>query len=159
MDKVKGAIFSSLGDAVPEARFLDLFAGTGGLGIEALSRGADSVVFVEKDKRSADCIRRNLATCGFVGAVRAQDVFAFVREPGCGPFDVILADPPYADKRDAYDPGARLLALPELPVLLSPGGVLVLERDPGAPMPDLSGWTLLRRKGYGRTEVLLLSRA
>jgi 16S rRNA (guanine966-N2)-methyltransferase len=75
MDRVKAAIFSSLGDSVAGARVLDLFAGSGALGIEALSRGASSAVFVEEDRQSAEMIERNLAKTKLKGRVRQQDVF------------------------------------------------------------------------------------
>src|SRR6202162_1618331 len=79
MDRVKAAIFSSLGDAVAGARVLDLFAGSGALGIEALSRGASSAVLVEEDRQSSEIIQRNLAKTKLNGHVRQQDVFDFLR--------------------------------------------------------------------------------
>jgi hypothetical protein len=83
MDRVKAAIFSSLGEAVVGARILDLFAGSGALGIEALSRGACSAVFAEEDGQSAEIIERNLAKTKLKGRVRQQDVFDFLRH-ACG---------------------------------------------------------------------------
>src|SRR5207248_3590859 len=79
MDRVKGAIFSSLGDAVIGARVLDLFAGSGALGIEALSRGASSAIFVEEEQQSADIIESNIGKTKLTGGVRQQDVSNFVR--------------------------------------------------------------------------------
>jgi 16S rRNA (guanine966-N2)-methyltransferase len=79
MDRVKAAIFSSLGDAIIGARVLDLFAGSGALGIEALSRGASSVFFVEEDRQSTNVIEKNLAKAKFEGRVRQQSVFDFLR--------------------------------------------------------------------------------
>src|SRR5712672_4043782 len=79
MDRVKAAIFSSLGDAIVGARVLDLFAGTGALGIEALSRGASSAVFVEESNAAVAMIERNLARTKLEGRVRKQDVFAFLK--------------------------------------------------------------------------------
>src|ERR687887_476879 len=96
MDRVKAAIFSSLGDAVIGARVLDLFAGSGALGIEALSRGASSVVFVEADRESAEIIEGNLAKTNLKGRVQQQDVFDFLRHAsGAEMFHIIFADPPY----------------------------------------------------------------
>ena len=95
MDRVKTAIFSSLGDAVIGARVLDLFAGSGALGIEALSRGASSVVFVEGDGQSAEIIESNLAKTKLKGRIRQQDVFDFLRHAsGAELFDIVFADPP-----------------------------------------------------------------
>src|SRR5437879_12504438 len=76
MDRVKAAIFSSLGEKVIGARVLDLFAGAGGLGIEAMSRGAASAVFVESNRNAARAIERNLVISGVDGRVRVRDVFA-----------------------------------------------------------------------------------
>src|SRR5579864_6318760 len=97
MDRVKGAIFSSLGEMVVDARVLDLFAGTGALGIEALSRGADSVLFVEEDRQSIVAIEANLAKTGLNGRIRQQEVFSFLKNSGAsgGKFEIIFADPPY----------------------------------------------------------------
>src|ERR1700745_2314988 len=97
MDWVKGAIFSSLGDAIIGSRVLDLFAGSGALGIEALSRGADSAVFVEVDRQSTAAIKKNLAKAHLAGRVRQQDVFVFLKNARTGveKFEIIFADPPY----------------------------------------------------------------
>ena len=73
MDRVKAAIFSSLGDAIIDARVLDLFAGSGALGIEALSRGASSVLFVDEDRQSVQTIEKNLAKAKLEGRVRRQE--------------------------------------------------------------------------------------
>src|SRR5947207_3503457 len=78
MDRVKAAIFSSLGDAVIGARVLDLFAGSGALGIEALSRGASFATFVEQDRQSIGIIESNLTKTKLSGRVREQDVFTFL---------------------------------------------------------------------------------
>jgi 16S rRNA (guanine966-N2)-methyltransferase len=83
MDRVKAAIFSILGEKIIGARVLDLFAGAGGLGIEAMSRGATSVVFVESNRNAAHAIERNLVTTAVNGRVRMQDVFHRTRlRPG-----------------------------------------------------------------------------
>ena len=96
MDRVKAAIFSSLGEAIIGARVLDLFAGSGALGIEALSRGAASAIFVEDDRQSAEAIEKNLAKTNLKGRVRHQDVFDFLRrQSNAGKFQIIFADPPY----------------------------------------------------------------
>src|SRR5438034_2378111 len=96
MDRVKAAIFSSLGDTIIGARILDLFAGSGALGIEALSRGASSVVFIEADRQSAAIIKDNLAKAKLKGRVRQQDVFDFLRHASSiEMFDIVFADPPY----------------------------------------------------------------
>jgi len=159
MDRVKAAIFSSLGEAVVGARVLDLFAGSGALGIEALSRGADSAVFVEEDRHSTDTIEKNLAKAKLAGAVRQRDVFAFLKNADASgeKFGIIFADPPY-DKTHSGDRFTdKLLANPHLSGLLEQDGVFVLEKHPVEKLPEMKRWTLLRQKRYGATEVLFLS--
>src|SRR6478736_4977727 len=96
MDRVKAAIFSSLGEEVIGARVLDLFAGTGSLGIEALSRGAASALFVEENAAALAAIERNLARTKLEGRVRRQDVFGFLRAVQMPEqFRIVFADPPY----------------------------------------------------------------
>src|SRR3954452_1473447 len=96
MDRVKAAIFSRLGEMIIGARVLDLFAGTGALGIEALSRGAASAIFVEDDRQSAEAIEKNLAKTNLQGRVRDQDVFDFLHQRwNAEKFQIIFADPPY----------------------------------------------------------------
>src|SRR5690349_24319683 len=97
MDMVKNAIFSVLGDSVEGTRVLDLFAGVGGLGIEALSRGAASCVFVESDKRACESIRRNLEKTRLVGEIVCADAMRWL-ERNASVFDLILIDPPYAKR-------------------------------------------------------------
>src|ERR1700704_2684176 len=96
MDRVKGAIFSSLGDQVIGARVLDLFAGSGALGIEALSRGAASALFIDEDRQSIAAIETNLAKAKLVGKTRQQDVFEFLKRTcGDNKIEIVFADPPY----------------------------------------------------------------
>ena len=158
MDRVKAAIFSSLGDAVVRARVLDLFAGSGALGIEALSRGASSVVFVEEDRQSAQIIESNLASTKLKGRVRQQDVFDFLRHAsGAEMFDVIFADPPYEKTEAGERFTEKLLANEVLSQLLDPDGIFVLEKQPAEVLPEIKMWRLLRKKKYGATEILFLS--
>ncbi|HSS18344.1 MAG TPA: 16S rRNA (guanine(966)-N(2))-methyltransferase RsmD [Candidatus Dormibacteraeota bacterium] len=160
MDRVKGAIFSSLGDAVVEARVLDLFAGSGALGIEALSRGASSVVFVEEDGQSAEIIECNLAKTKLKGRIRQQDAFDFLgHASGSELFDIVFADPPYEKTEKGESFTEKLLANEELPQLMDADGILVLEKWPAEAVPQMKQWLLVRQKTYGATEVLFLSRS
>jgi 16S rRNA (guanine966-N2)-methyltransferase len=157
MDRVKAAIFSSLGEKIPGARVLDLFAGTGGLGIEALSRGCASAVFVEKNALAVDAIKRNFTKTLLLGEVRHMDVFSFLdRIAKPGGFDIVFADPPYAKAPGERDFGTELLMSASLPGTLAPGGVFVLEKPPGAPFPRGMRWECARLKKYGATEVAFL---
>ncbi len=133
-DLVKQAVFNSLGNRVPGAHVLELFAGTGALSLESLSRGAVSAVCVEKSARHAQVLRENFQTAGFapeVLQVRVQDVFTAIGqlEQESHRFELILADPPYGEKnvgRRSTSFAQQLLDDDRLPGLLSPGGVLVL---------------------------------
>ena len=158
MDRVKAAIFSSLGDSVADARVLDLFAGSGALGIEALSRGASSAVFVEQDRQSTEIIERNLAKTKLKGRVRQQDVFDFLRHvPGEQTFQIIFADPPYEKTKDGESYTEKLVTNEVLPQLLDCSGVFVLEKRPNETSPEMKLWRMVRQKTYGSTEVFFLS--
>jgi 16S rRNA (guanine966-N2)-methyltransferase len=157
MDRVKAAIFSSLAERVVGARVLDLFAGTGALGIEALSRGAASAVFVEESREAAAAIEQNFIRTKLRGPVRIQEVFAFAGAAHGGErFDIIFADPPY-EKTKAGGEFTRLLLDDErLARLLEPDGIFVLEKRPEEQLLSPGLWTIVRQKRYGATEVLFL---
>jgi 16S rRNA (guanine966-N2)-methyltransferase len=158
MDRVKAAIFSSLGDSVAGARVLDLFAGSGALGIEALSRGASSALFVEEDRQSVEIIERNLAKTKLKGPVRQQDVFDFLPHvPGEETFQIVFADPPYEKTKDGESYTEKLVTSEALSRLMRSGGVFVLEKRPNEILPEMKLWRIVRRKTYGATEVLFLS--
>jgi 16S rRNA (guanine966-N2)-methyltransferase len=158
MDRVKAAIFSSLGDSVIGARVLDLFAGSGALGIEALSRGATSVLFVDEDRQSTATIERNLKKAKLNGSVRQQDALNFLRHLSSGErFRIIFADPPYEKTKSGERFTEKLLSNDSMPRLLEPDGVFVLEKRPSEKLPETQFWTVTRKKTYGATEVLFLS--
>jgi 16S rRNA (guanine966-N2)-methyltransferase len=160
MDRVKAAIFSSLGDAIIGARVLDLFAGSGALGIEALSRGASSVIFVEDGRQSAEAIEKNLAKTNLKGRVRHQDVFDFLRQrTKAEKFQIIFADPPYAKPHGGESHTETLLNNESLPQLLEPNGIFVLEKRPSETISGLKLWRVIRQKTYGATEILFMSQS
>jgi len=131
-DLVKQAVFNSLGGRVPGARVLELFAGTGALSLECLSRGAVSAICIEKSQRHAAVLRENVATAGFLPEaleVRVMDVFVALGQLQGRQFDLILADPPYGEKnvgRRSESFAQRLLDDSRLPQLLAPDGRLIL---------------------------------
>ena len=160
MDRVRGAIFSSLGEFIIGARVLDLFAGTGGLGIEALSRGAASAVFVENDRRAIATIEKNLAHTRLIGTIHALDIFSYLdRLAGEASFDTIIADPPYAKKPGERDFAPELLRSESLRRALKPGGIFILEHLPHATLEAGPEWELIRDKRYGATAVAFLRSA
>ena len=158
MDVVKNAIFSSLAGFVPDARVLDLFAGTGGLGIEALSRGAASCIFVESDRRACDSIRRNLEKTKLSGGeIICADALRWIaRNAQPAAFDLILADPPYARGDGERDIAKELIALAEIRGALAADGLFILEHRPGEPLPLGTEWECTRDKRYGATAVAFL---
>jgi 16S rRNA (guanine966-N2)-methyltransferase len=141
-DRVREATFNALGSlgVVDGATVLDLFAGSGALGIEALSRGAHHATFVDDDQRAIAAVRTNLAATGLAG--RAAVVRADARRWSApGPVDLALLDPPYAfTDAEWADVLGRLDA-----------GVAVLESDRELDVP--TGWSVLRAKRYGSTVV------
>ena len=133
-DLVKQAVFNSLGPRIVGARVLELFAGTGALSLESLSRGAASATCIEKSQRHMEILRQNVVAAGFSPAnleTRTQDVFTAISQLAAtgAQFDLILADPPYGPKnvgcRSTSD-AQRLLDDPDLPKLLTSGGLFVL---------------------------------
>jgi 16S rRNA (guanine(966)-N(2))-methyltransferase RsmD len=157
MDRVKAAIFSSLGNQIICARVLDLFAGSGALGIEALSRGAGSALFVDQDRQAISAIEKNLTKTNFDGRVRQQEVFQFLKRASVvETFRIIFADPPYEQTKSGERFTEKLLANETLPQLLEPGGTFVLEKRPGEKMPPSEKWEVVRGKTYGATEVLFM---
>lgn len=157
-DKVRAAIFSSLAALVPGARVLDLFAGTGALGLEAWSRGAARIKWVENHHGALRVLHENLHDLGVppdAGEVRAADVFRLLARPGPGTaFDLVLADPPYAEAKTGrwQEKLAGLLAQNGW---VRSGGVFVFETEGKDPPPDLPGWRLARDRSYGATRVLI----
>jgi 16S rRNA (guanine966-N2)-methyltransferase len=161
MEIVRSAVFNSLAGFVPGARVLDLFAGTGGLGIEALSRGAASCAFVENERDACATIRKNLEKTRLQGGeVISADAMRWLdRSAAAGAFDLILADPPYSRKEGDRDFAAELLASDGLRRALAPGGILVLEHLPDAPLALGAAWECTRDKRYGATAVAFLRAA
>jgi 16S rRNA (guanine(966)-N(2))-methyltransferase RsmD len=137
-----------------------LFAGTGALGIEALSRGAASALFVEEDAAAVSAIERNLVRTKLEGRVRKQDVFAFLRSGQAAEgFRIVFADPPYEKMKSGERFTQLLLENTELAGLLEPSGIFVLEKRPEEKMPATALWEITRARKYGATEVLFLQRA
>ena len=157
MDRVKAAIFSSLHTGIPGVRVLDLFAGTGALGIEALSRGAASALFVEESRAAVAAIEQNLVRTKLRGRVRKQEVFVFLEGAGTRErFDIIFADPPYEKTKSGGEFTRLLLENEMLAALLEPEGVFVLEKRTEEELIAPALWQIVRAKAYGTTEVLFL---
>ena len=150
-DKVRGAIFNIFQNRVDlrGADILDLFAGTGSLGFEALSRGARSVTFVDNDRAAVRAIRENAAALGCADAcdVVQSDADGFLRRPG-GPYRLVFADPPYA-----YTGTGGLPAKVLSSGILEPGGYLVVEHRRGTAFTGLPDGSPVLAREFGSTEV------
>ena len=158
MDRVKAAVFSSLGDLVPDAFVLDLFSGSGAMGIEALSRGARSAIFVESNDRCVRGIRENLRRADVEASVQTMDVFRFLDlYADEEAFDLIIADPPYKKAPNDPDHAAALVLSEKLAAALRPGGLFVLEKQCGGALPE-GPLAHLRTKRYGGSEILYFGR-
>ena len=151
-DRVKEALFSIIQFDIPGKRVLDLFGGTGQLGIEAISRGAKSAVFVDTADKACNLIRENLRKCKMDadGQVVRGDYLDFLSR--CRQkFDIILLDPPYAE---VFLENA-LKKITEIDILES-GGIIVAERPVGKELPwDFSGFTRSKDYKYGKTLLTL----
>jgi 16S rRNA (guanine966-N2)-methyltransferase len=151
-DRVREALFSMLGD-IDGAVVLDLFAGTGALGIEAISRGAGKAVFVERDGSALSALEGNLAELEVDGGeaeIRRGDAFGALRRAreGKETYDLVFIDPPYGQARD-WEP--ELSAI--LPSLLSPAARVVLESDRRAPMG--LALEIEQERRYGNTNITI----
>jgi 16S rRNA (guanine966-N2)-methyltransferase len=148
-DRVREALFSMLGD-VSGARVLDLYAGSGALGIEALSRGAESAVFVERDPRAVAAIERNLESMGLAEEVVRQDAVRFLARTE-GMFDLVFCDPP-------YDSASRLAGrlTEHLPDVTSEDARIVTESDKRNPL-ELP-FPLVTERTYGDTRIAIHGR-
>ncbi len=158
-DVVREGLFSSLGDRVVGARVLDLYAGTGALGIEALSRGASTAVFVERSRRAARTIRDNLERTRLASraVVRVVDVRRFVMndDKSLGPFNLGLLDPPYETGADEL---GRVLAALASGWLARRAWTVALTRGIRSSTPVIPvDWRVTRRLEYGDTLVLVCS--
>ncbi len=157
-DRVREAVFNSIGPRLPGAKVLDLFAGTGALGLEAWSRGAGEVWWVEREPLLVAALEKNVrALCVDGGATHCvqADAYSFLDQPpdAARGFDVVLADPPY--ERDGEALQKTLFALRAAPILKA-SGLLVFEQAAAAKVPTVSEWRILRDRRYGSTRVLML---
>jgi 16S rRNA (guanine966-N2)-methyltransferase len=157
-DRVKAALFSILHsqEMIEDRRYLDLFGGTGAVGIEALSRGAAEAVFCERDRLALKTLRRNLEATGLAeqAIVVPGDAFAYLQRSGLAPFDVIYIAPPQYQ-------GLWLRALQMVdarPELLTADGIAILQVFPKEwSAPALSHLTLFDQRRYGSTELFFLA--
>jgi 16S rRNA (guanine966-N2)-methyltransferase len=150
-DRVKETLFAILGNAVLDAEVLDLYAGSGAIGIEALSRGAARVVFVERGREALAALRANLerTRLGDRAELRAGDVLRFLGAPASGGFDLVILDPPYRER-------AILAPLERLPPHLAPGARVVVKHFWRTDVPDTGQLRAVRTRRFGETALTFL---
>lgn len=151
-DRVKETLFGILGERVIDARVLDLYAGSGAVGIEALSRGATSCDFVEHDRRAVVAIRENLERAGVAerASVHAVDVLRHLERAAGDRFGLVFLDPPYEEH-------AILAPLERLVRHLEPGAVVVVKHHWRTPIPDSGGLVQWRERRFGETTLTFLA--
>ncbi len=155
-DKVKEALFNIISHRIEGASFLDLYAGTGSIGIEALSRGAREVVFVEKETKQIAQLRRQMGSYPFTGRWKAFRMTAvnYVRRKGRGAFDFIFIDPPYQS-----DEIGKILPSLMDGAMLTADGVVFIEHFHKMPLPKAKGSLLLSKAyKYGGTLLTLYAK-
>ena len=151
-DNVKESVFNILQFDIEGRRVLDLFAGTGQLGIECLSRGAKEVVFIDQSRDAVKIAKDNLKACGFSAPVLQQDAISYLS--ACGKFDLIFVDPP-------YDAGLYKTVLEKINSIdiLSEGGIILCESRRETDMPELQTPYYLRKEyRYGKVKLSLYSK-
>lgn len=153
-DRVKESVFNIIQSFIPSERVLDLFAGSGALGIEALSRGCDHAVFIDGSRDALTVCRRNIENSRFGEKSSVIQIDALKYLEKCTEcFDIIFLDPP-------YNKGllTRAAALIEKRGLLAEGGVMVCETEVGGEVPSLESTELIRSASYGKTSILIYRR-
>ncbi|HET7685139.1 MAG TPA: 16S rRNA (guanine(966)-N(2))-methyltransferase RsmD [Candidatus Limnocylindria bacterium] len=150
-DRVKETLFGILGPRVPGAAFLDLYAGSGAIGIEALSRGAARATLVERHRDAVAVIRSNLARTRLAegAAVHAEPVERFLERPGEDRYDIVVLDPPYAER-------AILAPLSGLAPLLAPRAMVVVKHFWRTELPRVEGLVPIRQRRFGETMLTFL---
>ena len=150
-DRVKETLFDILGARVPGARVLDLYAGSGAIGIEALSRGASHATFVERGRAALASIAENLERTRLAAgaSVHGAEVMAFL-ERNAGPWDLVVLDPPYEER-------AILAPLERLVPSLAPGGMVVLKHFWRTAVPEPTGLSAVRQRRFGETMLTFLA--
>ncbi len=154
-DFVRQAMFSILGESVIDAPVADLFSGSGALGLEALSRGASSCVFVDDSHQATKIIRDNLVTTGLTGGrIVLSDVLTFLKRD-IGSYGLIFADPPYAKSPLDTEWIGKILNSGFLEPRLSDNGIFYSEISRTTATPDAPAWKLIDRRNYGSSSILL----
>ena len=152
-DRVRQYIFDCIRGHLPDADVLDLFAGTGSVGIEALSRGAKFADFVDNSLESASLIKKNIESLSLEKRSKVFDIDAFKFVEKCDRrYDLIFLDPPYR-----YEPTGNLAQKTASSKILKSDGLLIIEHDNESIIPELLDFNLLKQKKFGRTIISILT--
>ena len=164
-DRTREALFSILSGKLEDAQVLDLYAGSGALGLEALSRGATAAVFVEQNRTAAGVIEKNAAKAKLVerAKIKTIDVAKFLRYAQRDRFDLIFADPPYKKQESDTDHAAALLGSAGMAKMLADDGIFVLEEWSGRVLGSDSsleelGWEQIESRNYGAASLHFFQR-
>ena len=151
-DNVKESVFNIIQFDIEGRQVLDLFAGTGQLGIECLSRGAAGAVFVDRDRDAVSIVKDNLKTCGMKATVLQEDSISFLNH--CGKFDVIFIDPPYDS--DLYESALKIINLVDI---LSEGGIIISEARHEKVLPEMTEPYRKRKEyNYGKVKICIYTK-
>ena len=151
-DNVKESVFNIIQFDIEGRQVLDLFAGTGQLGIECLSRGAAGAVFVDRDRDAVRIVKDNLKTCGMKATVLQEDSILFLNH--CGKFDVIFIDPPYDS--DLYESALKIINLVDI---LSEGGIIICEARREKVLPEMTEPYRKRKEyNYGKVKICIYTK-
>ena len=151
-DNVKESVFNIIQFDIEGRQVLDLFAGTGQLGIECLSRGAAGAVFVDRDRDAVRIVKDNLKTCGMKATVLQEDSISFLNH--CGKFDVIFIDPPYDS--NLYESALKIINLVDI---LSEGGIIICEARREKVLPEMTEPYRKRTEyNYGKVKIWIYTK-
>ena len=156
LSKIRESIFNVLQNEIEEASFLDLFAGSGIVGIEAASRGAKEVVFIEKNPKHYKLLKENLSGLSFENKTFLGDTTNILEKFEENRFDIIFSDPPY--KTDLNN---KILEIISRKNILKKGGILILEcnkEENFSKQIEITGFEIIKEKSYGDTKVIYLTR-
>jgi len=162
-DRVRESLFAMLADTVADTRVLDLYAGSGAIGLEALSRGAKSICWVESNREVYNHLVGNIeriAVPDWKATHRAvcADALAFLGRQKMPPYDIVFADPPY-DKTGAGSPLEKILVAMEKSAILSESGLFIYEMAAGGEWEARRSWEILRDRSWGETRILIMRRS
>ena len=158
-DRTREALFSILAQQIPGAKVLDLFAGSGALGLESLSRGAESCVFVDENRECVNTVKLNLTTLRLSGGKVVQsDVIQMLSRVSLNQYDVIFADPPYWKNAGDRDFVREMFAIENFPNILADDGMLVIEVDERADIDCGPMWEQIDRRKYGGCAIFIFQK-